>query len=934
MRRVPFSICLGLLLMLSPVVSAQSGLHGEYFDDTSLMQLVDMRVDAKLDFTNWVSAPPGTAVQADGEFSERWTGYVSVPTSGSWTFTTKSNDGVRVWVDGQQIIDNWSLHAVTEDSASITLPAGWHSLRVEHFQSGGQMAMQLFFDGPGQSKVIIPTANLSVQPLGNLLPGVTAGADLLVIAPGNSIVLPSLSNDADGSIVDTLWVQVSGPASTLVNPSAKNLTVENMNQVGDYQYQVTVTDDNGDQASDIVKVSVVECAGGAPEPDGSLRPWHRLGFDFQGPGANEGGNPNPFRDYRLTVRFVHTSTGVVYHVPGFFEADGRPDLTGATGGTVWRTWFTPDRAGDWYYTVSFRTGTDVAVSLDPQAGTPTSFDGLSGCFEVMKALKTEPGFRADGRLGYTDEHYLRHMGSGKPYLKGGANSPENLLAYVDFDQTPNAMHSYGPHLGDWTAGDPTWKGGLGKSLIGGVNYLAGQGVNAMYFLTFNVAGDGNDVWMWTSSTERERFDVSKLAQWEVLFNHMDDMGVAQHVITQEQENDTGSKAIDNGSLGLERMLYYRELVARFGHHLGIVWNLGEENGNSTSQLQDFYDYITALDPYDHPVVVHSYPGDQDDVYGPLLDLDRLEGASLQSLTADLVHQQTLMWRSESQAHGRPWFVASDETGPSSDGVLPDNVDLQHDEPRKEILWGNLMAGGAGVEWYFGYDYPNNDLDCEDWSQREAMWEQTGHALSFFNEHLPFTEMEPNDELVTNSKAWCFAAEDDTYAVYLPKGGATWLDLGSSTRTFDVLWFDPRNGGDLLTGTVLEVEGPGWVNIGTHPGGAPGQDWAGLVQFKNLPPVVTDVLIGPNPYLGNSFFSLQINVADPNGLDDVESVAVHVISPNFAYLGAVQCPKLEPGIYGFYAPNAPPIPTGTWYFAGAVTDQGGEQDYLIKTLEAQ
>ena len=40
----------------------------------------------------------------------------------------------------------------------------------------------------------------------------------------------------------------------------------------------------------------------------------------------------------------------------------------------------------------------------------------------------------------------------------------------------------------------------------------------------------------------------------------------------------------------------------------------------------------------------------------------------------------------------------------------------------EHLWGNLMAGGAGVEWYFGYTFPHNDLNCENWRNRDHMWD--------------------------------------------------------------------------------------------------------------------------------------------------------------------------------------------------------------------
>ena len=75
---------------------------------------------------------------------------------------------------------------------------------------------------------------------------------------------------------------------------------------------------------------------------------------------------------------------------------------------------------------------------------------------------------------------------------------------------------------------------------------------------------------------------SKLDQWEVVFAHADRLGLHLHFKTQETEND---QDLDGGRLGTERRLYYRELIARFAHHLALNWNLGEENTNTTAELQ-------------------------------------------------------------------------------------------------------------------------------------------------------------------------------------------------------------------------------------------------------------------------------------------------------------------------------------------------------------
>ena len=204
-----------------------------------------------------------------------------------------------------------------------------------------------------------------------------------------------------------------------------------------------------------------------------------------------------------------------------------------------------------------------------------------------------------------------------------------MLGYADFDNTYDTgaikglnegadkefIHKYTPHAADWKPGDPTWKDGKGKNIIGALNYLASKGVNSVYFLTYNLdGGDGKDTWPWTDPNEKFRFDCSKLDQWEIVFSHLDKLGIMMHVVTQETENDQG---LDGGELGIQRKLYYRELIARFAHHPALQWNLGEENTNTHQQRIDFARFIRDLDPYDHPIVVHTFPGQYDRVYKPL-----------------------------------------------------------------------------------------------------------------------------------------------------------------------------------------------------------------------------------------------------------------------------------------------------------------------------
>ena len=585
--------------------------------------------------------------------------------------------------------------------------------------------------------------------------------------------------------------------------------------------------------------------GGEATITGELRTWHRVTLDFEGPVTSEANGSNPFLDYRLNVTLTHLATGESLVIPGFYAADGNAGNTSATSGRIWRARFSPPRVGEWEYSASFRKGNGVAVLDSPSAGQPISFDGASGSFYVERTNKNGKDFRGRGLLEYAGGHYLQFRETGEWYLKGGADSPENFLGYWQFDGTVDhggagndlvdGLHRYGPHVADWTVGDPTWKDGKGKGIIGALNYLASQGMNSVYFLTMNVAGDGREVYPWSSYSERRRFDVSKLAQWEIVFSHMDRLGLMLHVVTQETEND---QLLNNGALGLERKLYYRELIARFSHHPALVWNLGEENTNTTAERKAFADYFKALDPYDHPIVLHTFPGSQQPVYTPLLGHPNIDGPSIQ-IGAPQVHAETKRWLDLSKNNGRPWVVTSDEIGPAGTGVKPDANDYWHDSVRKDALWGNLMAGGAGVEWYFGYSFEHNDLDCEDWSSREHMWKQTRYALEFFTQHLSFVDMKSADQLTSAGNDYCFADQGREYAVYLPGGTQTSLDLRGATGVFQVYWYDPRFGGGLQRSGVTEVVGGGWVGLGPPPS-QPDRDWVVLVQkVSELGMIMTD-----------------------------------------------------------------------------------------------
>lgn len=546
-------------------------------------------------------------------------------------------------------------------------------------------------------------------------------------------------------------------------------------------------------------------------------------LDFIGPETSETATPNPFTDIKLRVEFRQGDR--VIPVRGYFAADGDAANTGATSGNVWRVKFSPPRVGEWRWTAKME-GSDV--QLDRSRGFLT-------VTESVPMLRTSNG-------------YFRFP-NGQYWLKGGTNSPENLLAYQDFDgtyrtdvqtragesnTTNTALHHYKPHIKDWEQGDPIWQDGKGKGLIGGINYLSDQGMNAAYFLTFNIEGDGKDVWPYIDHESRDRFDVSKLDQWEIVFDHMQDRGLLLHIVLQETENEL---LLDGGETGPERRIYFEELISRFAHHPALVWNLGEENGpvhwrpegQTDDQRRQMIDYLTKTDPYNHPILLHTHsePSDKDHIAGPQLGNNKLDGLSFQISDRRLVNQETYKWREQSRSAGADWLLTMDEIGHWHTGALPDADDPNHDSLRRHALWGHLLAGGAGVEWYFGAYYDPNDLGTEDWRSRAELWRQTGVALQFFEGHLPFWEMEPCSGIIDRADHYCFGKANELYTAYLMDGGTATLNLPGEGE-WDVFWFDPKAGGALQRGSVNKVSSGNMTPLGKAPvRGA--RDWVVLLK---------------------------------------------------------------------------------------------------------
>lgn len=606
---------------------------------------------------------------------------------------------------------------------------------------------------------------------------------------------------------------------------------------------------------------------GSIQITGERKVWHKVTFSLNGPFAHEQDNePNPFTDYALSITFRQEGLPPL-RVPGYFAADGDAANSSAESGTIWRAHFSPPTPGVWKYDLTLVRAPQVALAAPgTQPQNIQLIHHVTGTLEVAPSDKSGRDLRAHGQLRYVGKHYLQFAGSEQYFLKIGADAPETLLAYSDFDNTiagnpkKAPLKTWAPHVHDWREGDPTWKGDRGKGLIGAINYLSSKGCNAFSFLTYNAGGDGDNVWPFIHRDDKLHYDCSKLDQWGIVFDHGTRMGMYLHFKMQETEIDdhrkhnskksTVPESLDGGDLGMQRKLYCRELIARYSHNLALNWNLGEENTQTTAQQNAMIDYIAELDPYDHNIVVHTFPEQQDKVYRPLLgDRSRLTGVSLQNSHISTTHAQALKWVKTSQQAGKAWVVAFDESGSAAHGQCPDlgyrgfdgrdrtgkMIYTEH-EVRKQTLWGTLMAGGAGCEYYFGYQFAENDIVCQDWRSRDRSWDYGRHAIEFFHHHrIPFWEMTNQNSLVGNpenhNRQYCFAKTDQLYLVYLPHGGSTKIDLTAAQGEFRVRWYNPRTGGQLQQGSTRQLQGGTSVSIGQPPADHE-LDWLAVIRKEN------------------------------------------------------------------------------------------------------
>ncbi|MEM6599586.1 MAG: DUF4347 domain-containing protein, partial [Cyanobacteria bacterium P01_C01_bin.69] len=147
-----------------PVLGNGNGLKGEYYNNIDFTDLAISRTDATVNF-DWGNGSPSSQIAAD-TFSTRWTGKIEPLYSETYTFTTTSDDGVRLWVNNELIIDAFRDQPSTDYTGTITLNAGQqYDIQMDYYENGGEAVSKLAWSSASQASEIVPRSQLYSDPV-------------------------------------------------------------------------------------------------------------------------------------------------------------------------------------------------------------------------------------------------------------------------------------------------------------------------------------------------------------------------------------------------------------------------------------------------------------------------------------------------------------------------------------------------------------------------------------------------------------------------------------------------------------------------------------------------------------------------------------------------------------------------------------------------
>jgi len=445
---------------------------------------------------------------------------------------------------------------------------------------------------------------------------------------------------------------------------------------------------------------------------------------------------NPFAEVDMTGRFSKSGRPEK-RIIGFCDSDD---------GSVFKIRFMPSEPGEHSYTLTYREA--------------------NGFTKEFKAGFRAKESRNKGIVRVDPKHPFHFIweGTGEHYFYNGTT------AY---------------HLLSWTDD---------RRMLRCIDRIASTGCNRIRFLNYGRASDNewgegmvqSKDFIWTLCPWPAKYSTRQLKEGSPKFDHtrfnlahwrkcekalkrMRKLNVVASVIMLM---DRGIKDAPLAGSELERR-YYRYAVARYGAFSNVMWDLGNEHNEyrNPEWANEIGRLIKRWDRYQHLVSAHGHAAFR-------YDLEKWADFAIYQRWRDGQNQFMLAQRADAIAKGRIIPQVNEEYG------YERHKGSGHDEVRRRA-WEIVMAGcyqttGEWKGWQHGEAVPESKI---------LSW--TGIMRKFFEENVPWWQMNPANELIKSGKAYALASKGKIHAVYLPEAHRIVIRLAPGDYT--AKWFNPRSG---------------------------------------------------------------------------------------------------------------------------------------------
>jgi len=249
----------------------EPGIRAEFFNyNEKIRSLPDLnnktpdvvRTDEQINYISTRQAWDGLSDDFKDTFASRHTGCIYISTSGAYTFYLKSDDGSKLWMNNQLLINNDGLHGMREKKSTLNLEEGFHTIRIEFFENRGGAGLVFSYQSKEFNKCVVPSSVL-FQSTKNIAPTLVDQTGLAVEGQETGTIVAKMEAFDRNFGDETTYAITNGNLNSafeinsltgdvsIVNPRAINKEVN-----PNFHLQITATDDGEPQASDTANLTI------------------------------------------------------------------------------------------------------------------------------------------------------------------------------------------------------------------------------------------------------------------------------------------------------------------------------------------------------------------------------------------------------------------------------------------------------------------------------------------------------------------------------------------------------------------------------------------------------------------------------------------------------------------------------------------------------